>query len=251
MWRSTCLEKIDCYDSATRSQVADVLCACRPELTLATEAKRRKRRHDHPSTRFTKPWRATIAGWMKRSRSRHTPGRYFCEIRTGSGAAGDPRIRASPGRSPAATSSGEPAKSFLQKRPTFNETAEDLGVTRHTIYRRRQMIQECVAEDRTRQYPQGKKQVYRVTFRDGSSTECCDEHLWFTTTFNERKKHAGAVRTLKYIRQSLRYGMHFNHAVMRVLPVEFESKPQPIEPWLLGMWLGDGVRSKNSSEHFG
>jgi hypothetical protein len=96
-------------------------------------------------------------------------------------------------------------------------------------------------------YPQGKKQVYRVTFRDGSSTECCDEHLWFTTTFNERKKHAGAVRTLKYIRESLRYGTHFNHAVPRVRPVEFEAKPQPIEPWLLGMWLGDGYCSGNAA----
>ena len=27
-------------------------------------------------------------------------------------------------------------------------------------------------------YPQGKRQVYRITLSDGRSTECCAEHLW-------------------------------------------------------------------------
>lgn len=27
-------------------------------------------------------------------------------------------------------------------------------------------------------YPQGEREVFRVTFSDGASTECCDEHLW-------------------------------------------------------------------------
>jgi len=90
-------------------------------------------------------------------------------------------------------------------------------------------------------YPQGTKEVFRVTFRDGSSTECCDDHLWFTTTKGERDHGLrGAVRALRDIRKSLRYGTHFNHAVPRVRPVEFETKSLPVDPWLLGMYLGDG-----------
>ncbi|MCA9090577.1 MAG: AAA family ATPase, partial [Planctomycetaceae bacterium] len=90
-------------------------------------------------------------------------------------------------------------------------------------------------------YPQGEKEVFRVTFRDGSSTECCDDHLWFTTTFLERRQGLrGAVRTLRDIRESLRYGTHFNHAVPRVQPVEFPEKLLPAHPWLLGIYLGDG-----------
>ena len=27
-------------------------------------------------------------------------------------------------------------------------------------------------------FPQGRKQIYRITFSDGRSTECCAEHLW-------------------------------------------------------------------------
>lgn len=90
-------------------------------------------------------------------------------------------------------------------------------------------------------YPQGAKEVFRVTFRDGSSTECCDDHLWFTTTENERDRGLrGAVRTLRDIRNSLRCGTRFNHAVPRVRAVEFETKSLPVDPWLLGMYLGDG-----------
>jgi hypothetical protein len=90
-------------------------------------------------------------------------------------------------------------------------------------------------------YPQGIKDVFEVTFRDGSKTRCCDDHLWFTATCNERtRKLVGAVRTLADIRKSLRYGTHFNHAVPRVKAVQFAEKLLPFHPWLLGMYLGDG-----------
>ncbi|GIW90174.1 MAG: hypothetical protein KatS3mg109_0606 [Pirellulaceae bacterium] len=90
-------------------------------------------------------------------------------------------------------------------------------------------------------YPQGVKEVFRVTFRDGSTTECCDDHLWFTTTETERARgFGGAVRTLRDIRKSLRCGTRFNHAVPRVRPIAFEARSLPIDPWLLGVYLGDG-----------
>jgi len=97
-------------------------------------------------------------------------------------------------------------------------------------------------------YPRGKKDVYRVTFRDGSATECCDDHLWFTQTRGERDRGlTGAVRSLRDIRKTLRYGTHFNHGVPRVRPVEFEVMGDrlPVDPWLLGMYLGDGYSSGN------
>jgi replicative DNA helicase len=31
-------------------------------------------------------------------------------------------------------------------------------------------------------FPQGERQVYRITLLDGRSTECCDEHLWSVTS---------------------------------------------------------------------
>ena len=92
-------------------------------------------------------------------------------------------------------------------------------------------------------YPQGEKEIFQVIFRDGSSTECCNDHLWFTQTLTEREQGiSGAVRSLKAIRETLRYGTRFNHGVPRVQPVTFSDQetPLPLDPWLLGMYLGDG-----------
>jgi len=92
-------------------------------------------------------------------------------------------------------------------------------------------------------YPQGEKDVFRVVFRDGSTTECCDDHLWHTRTVTERGQGLpGAVRPLASIRRTLRYGREFNHHVPRVKPVHFASQhePLPVAPWLLGVYLGDG-----------
>ncbi len=91
-------------------------------------------------------------------------------------------------------------------------------------------------------YSREIKEVFRVTFRDGSATECCDEHLWFTQTRTERDYDLpGTVRDLNTIRRTLRYGTHFNHAVPRVTPVEFEGNAElPLSPWLLGIYLAEG-----------
>ena len=50
------------------------------------------------------------------------------------------------------------------------------------------------------------------------------------------------------IRTTLRYGIHFNHAVPRVAPVEFESDHDlPVSPWLLGIYLAEGSCGASAS----
>ena len=92
-------------------------------------------------------------------------------------------------------------------------------------------------------FPQGEKEVYRVTFSDGASAECCDEHLWFTTTVRDRRRgEAGSVKSLREIHESLLYGSDRrpNHWVPWVKPVEFDSPALPLDPYWLGLYLGDG-----------
>lgn len=101
-------------------------------------------------------------------------------------------------------------------------------------------------------HPQGKRLVYRVTFRDGSSTRCCGEHLWLTRTVEERlNEREGSVRTLSEIRATLRENSHFNHDVPRVRPVEFAppQTPLPVEPYALGLQIGDGCASALATFH--
>ena len=46
------------------------------------------------------------------------------------------------------------------------------------------------------EYPQGMKNVYEVTFEDGSTVQCCDEHLWKYRKINSNKWE---VNSLKYM----------------------------------------------------
>src|SRR5437867_2787174 len=37
-------------------------------------------------------------------------------------------------------------------------------------------------------FPQGRKEVFRVTFSDGASTRCCGEHLWAVHTRDDKRR---------------------------------------------------------------
>ena len=96
-------------------------------------------------------------------------------------------------------------------------------------------------------FPQGNRDVFRVTMTDGSSTECCEEHLWLTRSQKDRdRKRPGSVKSLKTIRDSLTHANgKRNHWIPIVHPVEFERQKLPIDPYVLGLLLGDGCFSKN------
>lgn len=106
-------------------------------------------------------------------------------------------------------------------------------------------------------FPQGVKDICRVTFSDGASTECCYEHLWLTQSYLERnatgkhngKKHKkprdGQVRTTKEISESLKHLGRANHTIPIVQPIEFPKKELVIAPYILGVLLGDGCLSNS------
>jgi hypothetical protein len=93
-------------------------------------------------------------------------------------------------------------------------------------------------------FPQGKKEVYKISFSDGSFAKCCKEHLWKTYTYNERtKKEEGKVRNLETIANSLFSNKNFakNHSIPNVKNINFKNDINlPIDPYTLGLLLGDG-----------
>jgi replicative DNA helicase len=87
-------------------------------------------------------------------------------------------------------------------------------------------------------YPQGFREVYRVTFSDGRSTQCCAEHLW-------RVRHRGwdsprIVTTEKLGRMMTRRRYQGRLSIDMVSGHFGHADPLPIDPWLLGALLGDG-----------
>ncbi len=74
-------------------------------------------------------------------------------------------------------------------------------------------------------YPQGTLDIYRVTFSDGSSVECSEDHLWQPQSTNHRfRGQPGVVLPLKECMHDLRMpnGNHRWYIPM-VQPVQFDA----------------------------
>ena len=107
-------------------------------------------------------------------------------------------------------------------------------------------------------FPQGEKKIYNVMFSDGSSTRCCGDHLWNTTSYSNRNKwktkREGGKRikikkledvyntlTTDEIRNSLYHKGKINHMIPIITnPVSYNKKELPIDPYAFGLLLGDG-----------
>lgn len=110
------------------------------------------------------------------------------------------------------------------------------------------------------------KPMYAVTFEDGEVVKASEDHIWTIQTKRIRRKDAGygkplmtyygrpikADRTVDittkemvndfvYVRADGK-GVEYKYRVPMNLPVEYSKKELPLDPYTLGVWLGDGTR---------
>ncbi|HEX6702068.1 MAG TPA: dCTP deaminase [Gaiellaceae bacterium] len=85
-----------------------------------------------------------------------------------------------------------------------------------------------------------------VTFSDGTTVVCDASHQWVTVDKNGRRygRRREAVRTTAEIERSLLVRGERNHQVALADPVEYPARELPIDPYILGVWLGDGTSTK-------
>jgi replicative DNA helicase len=87
-------------------------------------------------------------------------------------------------------------------------------------------------------FPQGVKQVYRVTFSDGRATEACGEHLW---RVSYRGWPEARVLTTDEVAKLLDRKRYRNRLWVDLFTGDFgHSEPLPIDPWVLGALIGEG-----------
>ena len=101
-------------------------------------------------------------------------------------------------------------------------------------------------------YPQGRKETFRVRAQDGASTRCCAEHLWFVTTPDDRKhgKPGRVLETQEMVGRLRRHHQHRFELPLLSLPVEFEPRNVPMDPYALGLLLGDGCLTTATTPSF-
>lgn len=83
-------------------------------------------------------------------------------------------------------------------------------------------------------------EAYQITFDDQTKVDACADHLWLTYTKKERKTNKGSVKKTKDIFLSLKIGNENNHSIPCTKPLNYEEKDLILDPYLLGIWLGDG-----------
>lgn len=96
-------------------------------------------------------------------------------------------------------------------------------------------------------YPQGIKDIYEITFSDGSKTRCTREHLWSVSiTSNGITSNKFYVKELRDL-----IGTTKTIAIPNHDSIEFASNYiPPIDPYCLGLLIGDGGFTKPYSISF-
>ncbi|MFJ7081814.1 PhoH family protein [Streptomyces griseus] len=101
-------------------------------------------------------------------------------------------------------------------------------------------------------YPQGEKDIYRVSAQDGSWTLCCGEHLWTVRTASDRRRDKPwRVLETKEMIGNLRAAHARRYELpMLTAPVSFPEREVPMDPYALGLLLGDGCLTGSTTPSF-
>ena len=82
---------------------------------------------------------------------------------------------------------------------------------------------------------------YKVTFNDGTSLIADENHEWVTQTKAERAAGvSGQVRTTGEMAATTKIRGTTNHTIAWAKPLDHPAQLLPVDPWVLGLWLGDG-----------
>lgn len=104
-------------------------------------------------------------------------------------------------------------------------------------------------------YPQGERELFRLTFDDGSTVDADGDHLWVTLRRHDAKWHKKGDRNILTTKQMLEQEGEIpsvqNRWRMPCCPnLQMPHRPVNIDPYTLGAILGDGGISHSASVNF-
>ncbi|MFB4277833.1 PhoH family protein [Nonomuraea sp. MTCD27] len=101
-------------------------------------------------------------------------------------------------------------------------------------------------------YPQGEKKIYRLYSQDGASVLASEDHLWTVRTRDDaRREQPWRVLETKELIGDLR-SSHYHKWELPLLsvPVCFPEREVPMDPYALGLLLGDGCVTGTTTPSF-
>lgn len=88
---------------------------------------------------------------------------------------------------------------------------------------------------------------YEIEFSDGSKITADENHEWYIESEikikdleYKRKIGSSGIVDTKYISKNFKRGNRNNFAIPVTCPIQLPKKELPIDPYVLGAWLGDG-----------
>lgn len=102
-------------------------------------------------------------------------------------------------------------------------------------------------------YDRGLLDTYKITFSDGSCTECAGDHLWSVFKSGKAKDRLRTLDTetllkdYKVENKTASGTFKYRYSTPLTVPIEGNYTKLPIHPYVLGFILGDGCISGNRS----
>lgn len=100
-------------------------------------------------------------------------------------------------------------------------------------------------------FEQGERDIYRIAFNDGRSVLVSDEHLFGVLYKSSHNNYKYSVKSVKELLEDYRRPRQVNddenrdpfkyiYRVPKCDPVNYPHRPVPINPWVLGCFIGNG-----------
>ena len=101
-------------------------------------------------------------------------------------------------------------------------------------------------------YPQGEREIFRVTTQDGAATLATGDHLWAVSTPDDhrRRKPHRVLPTSTMIGNLRAAHQHRYELPLLSQPVCFPRQEVPMDPYALGLLLGDGCLTGSTTPSF-
>jgi len=101
----------------------------------------------------------------------------------------------------------------------------------------------------TEVHPQGKEEVVEVTLRDGRTAKCSKDHLWNVIDYKGNERTVSTeymMNNTDLIHNKGKDNQYYHWYIRNCKPIKYEEKNLPIDPYVLGVFLGDGGGKRSS-----